>query len=176
MKRLRSLHSATHLAKIENLTTSELYLIATLIADKFLMDDGEDEQLFNSDLAELTGLTVERINLIERQVLLSLNWNLSIPPDEYKQFFVLFKSQMSKKLNRTIEKADIENSNEFYNLCFKSLPQIVEYLALTSLVLLGSALSVLTAIHLSTLTHAALMKTLHPRIDCYNSTDCYSSK
>ncbi|CAF4961724.1 unnamed protein product, partial [Rotaria socialis] len=62
MKRLRSLHSASSLTKIDNLTTSELYLIATLIADKYLVDDGENEQLFNSDLAELTGIHIERIN------------------------------------------------------------------------------------------------------------------
>ncbi|CAF1169990.1 unnamed protein product [Rotaria magnacalcarata] len=176
MKRLRSLHSASSLTKIDNLTTSELYLIATLIADKYLVDDGENEQLFNSDLAELTGIHIERINLIERQVLLSLNWNLHIPSDEYKQFFSLFKTQMSKKLNRTINKVDIEDSNVFYSLCFKILPQTIECLALTSFVLLGSAISILTAIHLSALTHSTLMKTLNPTVNCFNSTICYSNE
>ncbi|CAF3337456.1 unnamed protein product [Rotaria socialis] len=165
MKRLRSLHSASSLTKIDNLTTN-----------KYLVDDGENEQLFNSDLAELTGIHIERINLIERQVLLSLHWNLHIPSDEYKQFFSLFKTQMSKKLNRTIDKVDIEDSNVFYSLCFKILPQTVECLALTSLVLLGSAISILTAIHLSTLTHSTLMKTLNPTVNCFNSTICYSNE
>ncbi|CAF2598207.1 unnamed protein product [Rotaria sp. Silwood2] len=176
MKRLRSLRSSTTLAKIDNLTTKELYLIATLIADKYLIDEGEDEQLFNSELAELTGISIERINLIERQVLLSLNWNLYISNDEYKIFFSLFKNQIMKKLNKTSsEKIEIEDSIQFYSLCFKMLPQIIEYLALTSLVLLGSALSILTAMHMSTLTHSTLMKTLDPTINCFHSSICYSN-
>jgi len=174
MKRLRSLHlSSSSLTKIDNLTTKELYLIATLLANKYLIDEGEDEQLFNSELAELTGISTERINLIERQVLLALNWDLYISNDEFKQFFILFKSQMARKLNKNIEKIEIEDPIKFYNLCFKLLPQFFEYLALTSLVLLGSTLSILTAVHISTLTHSTLMKTLNPSMNCIHSSDCY---
>jgi hypothetical protein len=173
MKRLRSLRLSSSLTKIENLTTKELYLIATLLANKYLIDEGEDEQLFNSELAELTGISTERINLIERQVLLALNWNLYISNDEFKQFFTLFKCQMARKLNKTIEKIEIEDPIKFYNLCLKFLPQIIEYITLTSLVLLGSTLSILTAIHISTLTHSTLMKTLNPTINCIHSSNCY---
>ncbi|CAF0895000.1 unnamed protein product [Rotaria sordida] len=177
MKRIRSLRSATALTKIDNLTTKELYLIATLIADKYLIDEGENEQLFNSELAELTGIRIERINLIERQVLVSLNWNLYISNDEYKNFFSVFKNQIMKKLNKTSsnEKIEIEDSIQFYNFCFQILPQIIECLALTSLVLLGSTLSILTAIHMSTLTHSTLMKTLNPTMNCVDSSICYSN-
>ncbi|CAF1128817.1 unnamed protein product [Adineta steineri] len=87
MKRLRSLPSSLTLSKIDNLTTKELYLIATLLANKYFVDEGEDEQLFNSDLMELTGISTERINLIERQVLVALDWNLYISNDEFTQFF-----------------------------------------------------------------------------------------
>ncbi len=159
IKRLRALQSTTSLTKIDNLTTKELYLIATLLANKYMIDDGEDEQLFNSELSELTGIRTERINLIERQVLLALNWDLHVSNDEYKRFFSLFKNHLSRKLDKQIE---IEDPNNFYSLCFQCLPRIVEYLALTSLVLLGSTISILTAIHLSTITHSTLMKTLNP--------------
>jgi len=173
MKRLRALHLTSSLTKIDNLTTKELYLIATLLANKYIIDEGEDEQLFNSELSELTGISKERINLIERQVLLALNWNLYISNDEFKQFFILFKSQMARKLNKNIEQIEIEDPIKFYNLCFKLLPQFFEYLALTSLVLLGSTLSILTAVHMSTLTHSTLMKTLNPSMNCIYSSDCY---
>jgi len=174
MKRLRSLQlSSSSLTKIDDLTTKELYLISTLLANKYLIDEGEDEQLFNSELSELTGISTERINLIERQVLLALNWNLYISNDEFKEFFTLFKSHMSRKLNKHIEKIETDDSIKFYNLCLKCLPQIIEYITLTSIVLLGSTLSILTAIHLSTLTHSTLMKTLNPTMNCIQSSDCY---
>lgn len=175
MKRLRSLNSSSALVKVDDLTTKELYLIATLIADKYLIDDGEDDQLYNSDLAELTGISLERINLIERQVLLSLNWNLHISNEEYEQFLVLFKKQIARKLNKSIEKIEIDDSVKFYNYCLKMLPQIAECLALTSLVVLGSTLSILTAIHMSTLTHTTLMKALSPTKTSFHLPISHSS-
>lgn len=165
--------STTSLTKIDNLTTKELYLIATLLANKYLIDEGEDEQLFNSELADLTGIKTERINYIERQVLVALNWDLYISNDEYQEFFTLFKSQIARKLHKNIEQISTEDSIKFYNLCFKLLPQFIEYLTLTSLVLLGSTLSILTAIHIGTMTHSTLMKTINPTIDCIQSSNCY---
>jgi len=136
MKRLRSLHS---LIKIDNLTREELYLIATLLADKYLIDEGEDEQLFNSDLTRLTNIPIERINLIERQVLLALNWNLYISNDEFNQF----QSQMVNRLNKHIEN---NHSIRFYLMYFKFLPHTIGYLALASLILI--------AIHIGTLKYS----------------------
>jgi hypothetical protein len=102
MKRLRSLHSLTSLTEIDNLTTKELYLIATLLANKYLIDEGETEQIFNSELVDLAGMNIERINLIERQVLLALHWNLYVSNNEFKQFFTLFKNQITKRLKKNI--------------------------------------------------------------------------
>ena len=173
MKRLRALHLSSSLTKINNLTTKELYLISTLLANKYLIDEGEDEQLFNSELMDLTGLTTERVNFLEKQILIALNWNLYVSNDEFEQFFTLFKNHMAKKLKKSIAKLPIEDSIQFYNLCFKIFPHLFEYLALTSLVLLGSTISILTAIHISTLTHSTLMKTFNPNIDCTQTSNCY---
>lgn len=164
MKRLRALPSALSLTKIDQLTTKELYLIAALLADKYLIDEGEDDQLFNSDLAELSGIKCERINFIERQVLDALNWNLHVSNEEFEQFFHLFKSQIIRKDSSIT----IDDSREFYNLCFQYLGKLIEYLTLTSIVLLGSTISILTAVHLATLTHATLMKTFNPSNNCSN--------
>jgi hypothetical protein len=169
MKRLRSLHSLTSLTEIDNLTTKELYLIATLLANKYLIDEGETEQIFNSELVDLAGMNIERINLIERQVLLALHWNLYISNNEFKQFFTLFKNQITKRLKKNIE---IDDST-----CFKFLPHLIEYLALTSLVLIGSSVSILTAIHLGTLTHSTLMKTFdYPQPSILNDTNTSLTK
>ena len=165
MQRLRSLHSFCSLIKIDNLTTEELYIIATLLAEKYLIDDGEDEQLFNSDITELTSIPIERINLIERQVLLALNWNLYVSNDEYKQF----QNQMIKRLNKD------NDLIRLYLLCVKFLPHTIEYLTLASLILLGSTLSILTAVYIGTLTHSTLMKTFNPTMKCSQSSVCYWS-
>jgi hypothetical protein len=171
MKRLRSLQSSVSLTKIDNLTSKELYLIVTLLANKNLIDEGENEQLFNSELTELTGISLERINLIERQVLFALNWNLHVSNDEFKQFVSLFQSQM----NKNTQKLNINDTIKFYSIYFQLLPHFIEYLALTSLILAGSAISLWTAIHLGIITQSTLMNTLHPTINCPHSSLCYYS-
>ena len=165
MKRLRALHSSASspLVEIDHLTTKELYLVAALLADKYLIDEGENEQVFNSELGELTGIRCERINYIERQVLIALNWNLHVSNEEFAEFFSLFQRQMSKKFDSA---RDTDESTQFYHLCLKFLPCLIEYLALTSLVLLGSTISILAAVHLGTLTHSTLMNTFHPSANC----------
>jgi len=80
---------------------------------------------------------------------------------------------MARKLNKNIEQIETEDPIKFYNLCFQFLPRIIEYLALTSLVILGSTLSILTAIHISSLTHSTLMKTFNPAMNCSHSPICY---
>jgi len=174
MKRLRALDLSSSLTKINNLTTKELYLITTLLANKYLIDEGEDEQMFNSELAELSGLTNERIKYLEKQILIAFNWNLFVSNDEFQEFFTLFKSHMTKKLTKPNENISLDDSIQFYNLCCKYLPQIFEYIAFTSIVLLGSTLSILTAVHLSTVTHSTLMKTLSPIEEntCQPTSNC----
>ena len=169
MKRLRGRPLPASLTKIDQLTTKELYLIAALIANKYLIDEGEDEQVFNSEAAQLTGITTDRINYIERQVLSAFNWDLYVSREEFEEFFSLFKNHLKRKLNQPIE---IEDPTKFYQLCLQSLPQIFEYLTLTSLVLLGSTISILTAVHLGLLTHSTLMKTLNPDMHCLETSTC----
>lgn len=168
MKRLRALPSALSLTKIDQLTTKELYLIAALLADKYLVDEGENDQLFNSDLAELTGMKCERINLIERQVLIALNWNLHVSNDEFEQFYTHFRRHIIRKDSPIT----IDDSKQFYDLCFQYLGKLLEYLTLTSLVLLGSTISILTAVHLATVTHSTLMKAFNPSTNCSECSKC----
>lgn len=169
MKRLRGRPLPTSLTEIDQLTTKELYLIAALIANKYLIDEGEDEQVFNSEAAQLTGITTDRINFIERQVLSAFNWDLYVSREEFEGFFSLFKNHLKRKLNQPIE---IEDPTKFYQLCLQSLPQIIEYLALASIVLLGSTISILTAVHLGLLTHSTLMKTFSPDMHCREISTC----
>lgn len=169
MKRLRTRPLRSSLTEIDQLTTKELYLIATLLANKYLIDEGEDEQLFNSELAELTGLTTKRINYIERQVLVAFDWDLYVSTEEFQEFFSIFKKHLTRKFPQQIE---MEDATKFYHLCFQNLPQIFEYVTLTSLVLLGSTISILTAVHLGLFTQSILMKTIHPDITCLPTSTC----
>lgn len=162
IKRLRQVQSLSYsksLLEIDQLTTRELYLIATLLADKYLIDEGEDDQLFNSDLTEITGIRSERINLIERQLLIALNWNLFVPNSEIASLVEILKRAAQRK---TEKHTTTDGNEQILNILMKYFPKIFECLAITSLVLLGSSISILTAIHVSTLTQSTVMKCLNP--------------
>ncbi|CAF4596092.1 unnamed protein product [Rotaria magnacalcarata] len=169
MKRLRSLRGLSSLAQIDNLTTEELYITSTLLADKYLIDEGENEQLFNSDLAELTGITVERFNLIERQALLALNWNLYVSDNEFHEFLSLFKSQMAKTFNENLDPLKTIDLVEFLSMCFKFLLHTIEYGVWISLLLIGASLSTLISIHFGALTRSTSIKTCNSTINCAHS-------
>ncbi|CAF3353839.1 unnamed protein product [Rotaria socialis] len=166
MKRLRSLRGLSSLAQIDNLTTEELYITSTLLADKYLIDEGENEQLFNSDLAELAGITVERFNLIERQALLALNWNLYVSDSEFHEFLSLFKSQMAKTFNEDLDPLKAIDLVKFLSMCFKFLLHTIEYCVWISLLLIGASLSTLISIHFGALTHSTSIKTCNSTINC----------
>ncbi|CAF1084912.1 unnamed protein product [Didymodactylos carnosus] len=120
MKRLRALRSS----KLNDINIKELCVIAMLLADKYLIDEGEDEQLFNSEWAQASGMTTGRINQIERLVL---------------------EAMACDKLLKLLLKTK----------------SIAEILAITSLVIIGSALSLHMAIFTGSLAHRALMKSLN---------------
>lgn len=138
MKRLRSLHSLSALTRIDNLTKKELYLIATLLADKYLIDEGEDEQLFNADFIELTGISKERFNRIEREFLNALNWNLFVSDNEFQEFFSLFKNQM----NKSFDQSTMDESIKFYSNILQFFIQLFKHVIWATLFLFGASLSI----------------------------------
>ena len=167
IRRLRAAQSSPlsdSLLKIDRLTSKELYLIATLVADKYLIDEGEDDQLFNSEISQMTGIRAQRINFIERQLLMALNWNLFVSNEEIDQLVSSLKRAMTKRLLK--EKENNDRLQQYYELLSRYFPQIFEYLAVTSLFLVGSTISILTAIHFASVTQSTLMASLNPPVSC----------
>lgn len=54
------------------LNNTELCLISLLLASKYLVDEGEENEIYNDEWAELLDYSVEKVNLIERSILKQL--------------------------------------------------------------------------------------------------------
>jgi len=54
------------------LSNTELCLISLLLASKYLVDEGEANEIYNDEWAELLDYSVEKVNLIERTILKQL--------------------------------------------------------------------------------------------------------
>ncbi len=57
-----------------------------LLASKFLIDEGENEELYNSDWAKASNMSIKEINSLEKRLLNRLNWELYISSDEFWNF------------------------------------------------------------------------------------------
>ena len=56
------------------------------MASKYLMDEGEDEEIYNDDWARAADLDVKRINQLEKVLLHKLDWKLFVSESEFKLF------------------------------------------------------------------------------------------
>uniref|UniRef100_A0AC34FF97 Uncharacterized protein n=1 Tax=Panagrolaimus sp. ES5 TaxID=591445 RepID=A0AC34FF97_9BILA len=62
----------------------DIYLSALVIAGKFLQDGGLDEFIWNDEWAQCSSKTVKRVNELELEILLKIDWNLHVPEAEFK--------------------------------------------------------------------------------------------
>lgn len=62
---------------------SELFLVSLMIASKYLNDDGEDDEVFNTEWAKSGNLSVPEINKLEREFLNAINWSIYVYDDDF---------------------------------------------------------------------------------------------
>ena len=70
----------------ESLTNSELCLVSMLLASKYLIDEGEDEEIYNHEWAKAANMPTEKINKLEKLVLGKMDWELYVSSDEFWSF------------------------------------------------------------------------------------------
>lgn len=67
---------------LQQVSSADLFLVAMMVASKFLNDDGE-EGVYNDEWAESAGLPTESVNELERDFLHAIDWNLLAHSKEF---------------------------------------------------------------------------------------------
>lgn len=57
-----------------------------MLATKYLIDEGEVEEIYNQEWAECVDLPTKQLNSLERQFLAQLNWDLFVSTEEFWDF------------------------------------------------------------------------------------------
>lgn len=78
------------------LTNTELCLISLLLASKYLIDEGETEEIYNDEWADVSDLPVQEINKLEKSFLRQMEWELYVSSKE----FWMFTNELTERTTR----------------------------------------------------------------------------
>ncbi|XP_062612525.1 protein CNPPD1-like [Saccostrea cucullata] len=87
---------------MQQVSSSDLFLISMMMASKFLYDEGVEDEVFNDEWAASADLETEDINEMERKFLSAIDWQLYVNETEFYQ--VLQQVERRIALNQGLER------------------------------------------------------------------------
>ncbi|XP_066517839.1 protein CNPPD1 isoform X2 [Hoplias malabaricus] len=67
---------------LQQISSSDLFLISMMVASKYLYDEGEEEEVFNDEWGAAGKLDVQTVNTLELNFLSAIDWSLFTEPTE----------------------------------------------------------------------------------------------
>ncbi|RNA10586.1 cnppd1 [Brachionus plicatilis] len=92
-------------SEFENFGNTELCLVSILLASKFLIDEGEDDEIYNDQWADAADIPVEKINKLEKFFLNKMEWELFVSGAEFWKF----TNELTEKATRKKVKLQLGN-------------------------------------------------------------------
>ncbi|XP_076879308.1 protein CNPPD1 [Brachyhypopomus gauderio] len=68
---------------LQQISSSDLFLISMMVASKYLYDEGEEEEVFNDEWGTAGKLDVQTVNTLELNFLSAIEWSLFTEPSEF---------------------------------------------------------------------------------------------
>ncbi|KOC59606.1 Protein CNPPD1 [Habropoda laboriosa] len=68
---------------IQRVAPSELFLVSLMVASKFLNDEGEEDEVFNTEWAHSGDLAVSQINQLEKDFLKAIDWTVFVHNQDF---------------------------------------------------------------------------------------------
>ncbi|EDV26949.1 Protein CNPPD1 [Trichoplax sp. H2] len=81
----------------KHLLPSELFVISMLIATKYLIDEGEENEIWNDEWAKAANFEIDRVVQLERIFLNRIKWNLFISPATFHKYTARLEARMIVK-------------------------------------------------------------------------------
>nr|CAG4646259.1 EOG090X069C [Macrothrix elegans] len=82
---------------ISSVPSSKLFLISVLVATKFLSDDGEEDEVINSEWANSAKLDLKELNELERQFLQAIDWALYVDDEEFSEALAKIECHVARQ-------------------------------------------------------------------------------
>ncbi|KAM8933784.1 protein CNPPD1 [Pelodytes ibericus] len=68
---------------LQQISSSDLFLISMMVASKYLYDEGEEEEVFNDEWGAAGRLDVQTVNTLEMNFLRAIDWSIYTHPREF---------------------------------------------------------------------------------------------
>ncbi|XP_067843151.1 protein CNPPD1 isoform X2 [Heptranchias perlo] len=81
---------------LQQISSSDLFLISMMVASKYLYDEGEEEEVFNDEWGAAGKLDVQVVNTLEMNFLRAIDWNLYVNTQEFFQLLSRLEGRVAE--------------------------------------------------------------------------------
>ncbi|XP_064185525.1 protein CNPPD1 isoform X1 [Anguilla rostrata] len=82
---------------LQQISSSDLFLISMMVASKYLYDEGEEEEVFNDEWGAAGKLDVQTVNTLEMNFLKAIDWSLFTEPSEFFDILSQLETSIAQK-------------------------------------------------------------------------------
>ncbi|KAG5851764.1 hypothetical protein ANANG_G00055210 [Anguilla anguilla] len=82
---------------LQQISSSDLFLISMMVASKYLYDEGEEEEVFNDEWGAAGKLDVQTVNTLEMNFLKAIDWSLFTEPSEFFDILSQLETSIAEK-------------------------------------------------------------------------------
>ncbi|XP_073722338.1 protein CNPPD1 [Misgurnus anguillicaudatus] len=82
---------------LQQISSSDLFLISMMVASKYLYDEGEEEEVFNDEWGTAAKLDVQTVNTLEMNFLNAIDWNLFVEPQDFFKVLSQVESSIAQR-------------------------------------------------------------------------------
>ncbi|NP_001089349.1 cyclin Pas1/PHO80 domain containing 1 L homeolog [Xenopus laevis] len=82
---------------LQQISSSDLFLISMMVASKYLYDEGEEEEVFNDEWGAAGRLDVQFVNSLEMNFLQAIDWSLYTHPREFFEVLKWLEGRVAEK-------------------------------------------------------------------------------
>ncbi|XP_043254097.1 protein CNPPD1 isoform X1 [Colletes gigas] len=68
---------------LQRVAPSELFLVSLMVASKFLNDEGEKDEVFNTEWAQSADLSISHMNQLEKEFLNAIDWTVFVHNQDF---------------------------------------------------------------------------------------------
>ncbi|XP_069472974.1 protein CNPPD1 [Ambystoma mexicanum] len=85
---------------LQQISSSDLFLISMMVASKYLYDEGEEEEVFNDEWGTAGKMDVQTVNALEMGFLSAIDWSLFTDPKEFFQVLSWLEGRVADEQGR----------------------------------------------------------------------------